>query len=531
MNIVKWFFNVVFIGVFSIFLYEFIYKDHQKKSKIDDVLALVDTKYVDPVNVDELQKVALEAIFNHLDPHSTYLEPQQVKARNEDLQGSFFGIGVRYSIIRDSLVVTGIVPNGPAAKADLSIGDRIVQVDSIRLTPQLLATDSIQKFLKGPENSMVNLTVFRKRDNTTLTTQIQRGAVDVPTVDAYYMLDKTTGYLRMNMFGEDTDQEFFKTIALLLQQDAEKIVLDLRDNGGGYLKVVLSILEELLPEKKLILYTEGKHSPKESFYTQRTGLLEGLPLVVLINQNTASASEILSGTLQDYDRAVIIGRRSFGKGLVQAPFSRKDGSEVLLTIAKYYIPSGRCVQKPYAHKDHEGYYKDDILARINSGELYDAKKVPKDPKAMFYTENGRKVYGGGGIIPDIFVPLPKQNDALIDSLLAKRTLINFAFLHAEKLGFQLPYQSYEALRDNFKIDETTFADFINFAKQEKQTLPFFLKESQKEQIKHWIKAFVLLHIFQNEEFYFERFLAEEDEMLHESIKAFENYNTILTQRT
>ena len=499
----------------------------QKQGHLDQILHLIADNYVDPLDLRSLEKSALDGVFSHLDPHSVYLNAQAVQERNQDLSGSFSGLGVRYAIIRNSLVITGVLPNSPAAKAGLEKADRIVKVN--HKTIENPSVEKVKTWFKTYQNASVDLTVFRKSLDQNLTLSIKPDEIKVPSVDTYYLLRPDLGYLRLTIFGDACYEELVNAVDHLQSEGAKKIILDLRDNGGGYLKEVLQIAEEFLPSNRLLLYTEGKHQPRQDYYTFRSGLFEDLPLAILVNQNSASASEILSGGLQDQDRAVLIGRRTFGKGLVQQPFEGPNGSEIVLTIAKYFMPSGRCVQKPYRAQNKEQYYKNDWTTRLKSGELTDKNKIPHDETQIYHTLNGRKVYGGGGVIPDLFVPIEVKNpaDAFIDTLLNRQVLSNFAFLHAENLNFQLPYQNFKQIEQNLQIEDQTFKDFLQFTQTENIHMPLQLTDQQIKKVKNWLKAFTLFHIYQDQNFYFDQFLASTDPMIQKAIESFDHYQALL----
>lgn len=520
---------VLFLGcTYLSFLY---YQEKTKSqltrnSKIDQIIDLVEKKYVDPIDEKELEKQTLKKLFEELDPHSKYLDAQEAKARNQDLSGNFVGVGIRYLVIDDQLVISGLIQNGPAAQTSLQIGDRISAINDKPLQKEDLEEKNLSQLLKGPEGSIVKLDIYRPSVHQHLLIPIQRGAVPMPTVDAFYFLKKDLGYIRLNMFGENTADEVLTLLDQMKEKGAEKIILDLRDNGGGYLSAVLDILEELLPAHQLVLYTEGKNYPRENYYTTRNGFFEDLPLIVLINQNTASASEILSGTLQDYDRALIVGRRSFGKGLVQEPFDIFDQSEVVLTIAKYHTPSGRCVQKPYDMPIEK--YHHELEERLATGELFNPKSMPHDPHQVFATVSGRRIYGGGGIIPDIFVPLKKdQRTVFLNQLFEKSLLNHFAFLYAEAKKFTLAHENFEKIMADPMISDQTIEDFLIFAQKSAVQIPEKISTQETNQIKYWLKAFVLMHVYQNNEFYFEQFLALEDEDIQAGIKHAGNYKQLL----
>lgn len=375
-------------------------------NKITDLLHLVDDQYVDTVDIADLVERSLPGILRELDPHSTYVSAADVEQEMQGLQGHFSGIGIQFYIYRDSINVVKVIPNGPSDGTGLRPGDRIIKVDGKDFTGKDINEDIARKTLKGPEGSVIQLTVLRRegQKNRILPIKVTRGSVPVQSINAQYMLDGTTGYIRVTTFGTNTYREFLSALAQLNSQGMKRLVIDLRGNLGGYMETAVQMANEFLPSKRLIVYTEGRRSPRENYTSDGRGTYKEMPLVVLMDEYSASASEIFAGAMQDNDRAQIVGRRSFGKGLVQVPIEFRDGSMLRLTRARYYTPSGRCVQKPYQHGDPEDEYNKDLINRELSGELFSADSIKTNGK-VYTTVGGRQVYGGGGIIPDVFVPL------------------------------------------------------------------------------------------------------------------------------
>lgn len=373
-----------------------------KKNALEETLDLIRNKYVDKIGTDSLQNDAINELMDHLDPHSVYIPATNVASANEELEGNFEGIGIEFNRFDDTVHVLYVIPNGPSDKAGLRIGDRIIKVNDSSIASKALPNEEIRKMIKGKEGSKVKLTVLR--DNTTQFYEIVRGKIPLPSLDAAYMLDATTGYIKLNKFAETTYKEFMQAMETLRDRGMQKLILDLRDNPGGLVKQATNIADEFLDGNKLIVYTKGANVSQEEYRAEKEGVFEKGKLVVLVNESTASASEILVGALQDWDRATVIGRRTYGKGLVQQPYRLSDGSVVRLTIARYYTPSGRSIQRPY--DKGKKIYEDDIYERYKHGELYTADSIhySKDQKT-YKTKGGRSVYGGGGIVPDIFVGL------------------------------------------------------------------------------------------------------------------------------
>ena len=370
-------------------------------NKLYDLLYTIDDQYVDTVNIDELVESALPDILKGLDPHSVYMNPDQVEQSMAELNGYFSGIGVQFLQYRDSVMITNIIQGGPSEKLNLKPGDRIISADGVSLVGKDVTTDFIMKKLKGQIDTQVRLSIVRPGESSPFDVVVVRGNVPVRTVSSHYMITPETGYISINSFGESTYPEFLAALANLNQYDFQSLVIDLRGNLGGYMSAAVSIANEFLPKGKLIVYTEGRKSPREEYKSDGRGAYQDLPLVILIDETSASASEILAGAIQDNDRGTIIGRRSFGKGLVQVPVEFSDGSVVRLTKARYYTSSGRCLQKPYKAGNGENY-EDDLINRLNHGEYYSMDSI-KTNGEKYHTEGGRIVYGGGGVIPDHFV--------------------------------------------------------------------------------------------------------------------------------
>ena len=372
-------------------------------NKLNDLLHIIDDQYVDTVDMVDLVENALPQILRELDPHSVYISQEAVEASMQDLKGSFSGVGIQFYTYRDTVCVVQVIPGGPSESAGLQAGDRIVRIDDEEYVGDSVVVDTeTKKKLKGETGSTVKLGIVRPGEEKELTFSIIRGSVPIKTVDAAYMLNDSTGYIRIASFGETTYPEFLAALAKLNRYDFQNMVLDLRGNLGGYMVPAVQVANEFLPKNRLIVYTEGRKSSREEYSSDGRGAYQTMPLVVLVDETSASASEILSGAMQDNDRAMIIGRRTFGKGLVQVPIEFNDGSMLRLTKARYYTPSGRCVQKPY-RSGADAEYELDLLKRLEHGEFYSKDSIHSSGK-MYTTRIGRPVYGGGGIIPDIFIP-------------------------------------------------------------------------------------------------------------------------------
>ena len=370
-------------------------------NRLSNLLHLIDDQYVDKVNIDSLVDVAIPQILADLDPHSVYISAKDAQAVADDLKGSFSGVGIEFTIRKDTIHVQNVVKNGPAQRAGILAGDKIVSVDGKPFVGKIVTNEEAMRRLKGPKDTKVKLGVVRYGQKAVKYFTVTRGDIPQKSITATYMLDKNTGYIKVKSFGETTYPEMLIALAKLSQEGFTNLVIDLRDNTGGYMNSAIQMANEFLPKDKLIVYTIGRKSPRQDFPSDGHGSYQKIPLVVLINEGSASASEIFAGAMQDNDRATIIGRRSFGKGLVQQQLSFPDGSMIRLTIARYYTPSGRCIQKPFTAGDNKDY-EEDLLTRYQHGEFFSQDSI-KHHGPAYHTSIGRTVYGGGGITPDIFV--------------------------------------------------------------------------------------------------------------------------------
>ena len=370
-------------------------------NRLSNLLHIVDDQYVDKVNIDSLVDMAIPQILADLDPHSVYIPAKDAQAVADDLKGSFSGVGIEFTIRKDTIRVQNVVKNGPAQRAGILAGDKIVSVDGKPFVGKVVTQDEAMRRLKGPKDTKVKIGVERYGQKAVKYFTVTRGEIPQRSITATYMLDKNTGYIKIKNFGETTYPELLIALAQLSQEGFNNLVIDLRDNGGGYMNSAVQMANEFLPKNKLIVYMQGRKSPRQDFRSDGHGSYQKIPLVVLINEASASASEIFAGAMQDNDRATIIGRRSFGKGLVQQQLGFPDGSMIRLTIARYYTPSGRCIQKPFKPGDNQDY-DNDLLTRYQHGEFFSQDSI-KHTGPAYHTSIGRTIYGGGGITPDIFV--------------------------------------------------------------------------------------------------------------------------------
>ncbi|MGV1011128.1 MAG: S41 family peptidase [Flavobacterium sp.] len=397
------------------------------KTKLNKLLDFIDNEYVDDVKTDSIVDVTVTNILANLDPHSVYVPPSEQSSIAENMKGDFVGIGVNFYSYKDTIAVIKPIKNGPAEKAGIKEGDRILYADNFQLFGKKLNNEVLFSKLKGEKDSEVTLTVYRKSENKRLKVKVKRDVVAIKSVDVAILINKTTGYIKINRFAETTGQEFHTALLQLKKSGINSLVIDLRNNGGGFMEMAVQIADELLKDKELIVFTKNKKGTIDKTYATEDGDFESGRVSVLIDENSASASEILAGAIQDNDRGTIYGRRSFGKGLVQREMDFDDGSAVRLTIARYYTPSGRSIQKHYKKGDSEDYYKESEN-RFESGELYEKGKIKIADSLKFKTKKGRIVYGGGGIVPDVFVPLEvSQGNESLEYILQTGVVGHFVF--------------------------------------------------------------------------------------------------------
>ncbi|NHA06171.1 S41 family peptidase [Mucilaginibacter sp. HC2] len=439
----------------------FSFSDNNKLSK---VLELVNHNYVDSVNIDSIEGASVNEMLQNLDPHSLYLPPQQAQSINERLDGGFNGIGIEFQLLRDTMVITQVYAGGPASKAGLPAGSKIITVDNKKFSGTKLTTDRVNNIFRGEKDSSLLLGVADGKDLKTYA--IKRGRVDLSSVNAAYMANSTTGYIKIGKFASTTDADFRKALNKLKTDGMNSLLLDLRGNGGGYLNAATSLADEFLGKGKLIVYTKGIHEPRTDYFATDSGSFQQGKVTVLIDEYSASASEILAGALQDLDRATIVGRRSFGKGLVQQQFPFGDGSAVNLTVARYYTPSGRSIQKSY--KGGVENYRNELALRMKKGELFSEQNIRNDSvfKGSYHTLSGRKVFSGGGIMPDVFVPADTSQSTLV-----VQNLIDQQLFSAYVIDRMLPVLNQFATGDDFIKDyQVSDDDFHNFILYSSKTL-------------------------------------------------------------
>ena len=486
-------------------------------NKLNNLLHIIDAQYVDTVDVNNLVEKAVPQILSELDPHSVYIAAKDVQIANDDLRGSFSGVGIEFTIRQDTLHVQQVIGNGPAEKAGVIAGDKIVMVDDKPFTGKTLTNEVAIHTLKGPKDTKVKLGVMRYGEKKVRNIVVTRGEIPTKSVTAVYMLDDKTGYIRIKNFGENTYPELLIALAKLSQEHLENLTIDLRGNTGGYLQSAVQIANEFLPKNKLIVYTEGRKSPRQEFRSDGRGSYQHIPLVVLIDEGSASASEILAGAIQDNDRGTIIGRRSFGKGLVQQPISFNDQSMIRLTIARYYSPSGRCIQKPYVAGDNKDY-EEDLLMRYQHGEFFSQDSIKHKGKE-YHTANGRPVYGGGGITPDIFVA---EDTTDVTSYYKQASMsgliIQYAFVYVDenrkKLG---EYDTMEELA-NYLKKQNMVDKFATYAEQNGLKRRNLMIQRSHKLLERFILSRIIYNM-QNEQAWME-YLNSDDPAILETLKLF-----------
>lgn len=477
---------------------------NSSRSKLNKLIELIESEYVDEVNTDSIVDLTVNGILEKLDPHSVYIAKNEMEQVTQSMKGDFVGIGVNFYMYNDSVAVIKPIANGPSEAAGLRAGDRILYAGGTKLFGRKLPTDSLFAKLKGEEGSKVNLTIYRKSENKKFKVNITRGVVPIKSVDIAIMLDKKTGYIKINRFAETTYKEFHTGLLNLKRLGATQLIVDLRDNGGGYMEMAADIADEFLKDKELIVKTKNKKGNIDKTFATSEGNFENGKVYLLINESTASASEILAGALQDNDRGIVVGRRSFGKGLVQKEMPLGDGSAVRLTVARYYTPSGRSIQKPYNHGMEE--YNSDFEKRFVSGELFAADSIKVADSLKFKTKKGRVVYGGGGIIPDIFVPIDgTHGDEGVGILLQSGLMSYFVFEQLDKDRKEFQNLTFSQMVAKLNATDVYFNNFKIYIS--KSGLIFNL-DTQKQTVKHYIAAEFARQLF-DENKYFQIVLKED----------------------
>lgn len=489
--------------------------------KLNTILNLVATNYVDTVDIDDLIEMSIPEILSNLDPHTAYFSKEDIKAANEELSGSFSGIGISFMMMNDTISVIEVIPGGPSEKVGIMAGDRIVTVNDTTFVGAKISNNDVMKRLRGDKGTKVKLGIKRSNSPKLLSFTVTRGDIPMKSVDAAYLIDKTTGYIKVNQFGRTTFDEFLTGLGKLKNEGAKRYMIDLRGNGGGYMEMAILMANEFLHDNQLIVYTKGRDKRNDSqWWSDGNGQFQDAEVIVLMDEYSASASEIFAGALQDNDRALIVGCRSFGKGLVQNQLTLPDQSAIRLTIARYYTPSGRCIQKDYKHGTD---YSKELYDRYTSGELYSRDSIKIDKSQIFTTQHGRKVYGGGGIVPDIFVPRDTTGISSYYIEVANAGLIQqFAFKYVDVNRKTLSQmKDYKQFLRMEPAADVILNDFVNYASQHGVPARWYYINQSRDIIVNYIKALVARDIFGNESFY--PIINRNDKTVEAALKAFNKH--------
>jgi len=493
----------------------------EENDKLSLILNYIENNYVDSVNIDELQNDAIADLLHHLDPHSEFIPPHDFTSIQEQMTGNFEGIGIEFNIINDTIRVIQTISNGPSEKAGLMAGDKIISVNDSNVAGVKITNEQVLKKLRGKKGTKVKLGILRPSVKNVLYFTIQRDEIPLYSVDVYYLLKNDIGYIRIDRFAQNTVKEFENALKSLLKQGMKKLVLDLRDNPGGLLDAAVSIADHFLEDGTLIVYTQGRKYPKKEFKATSRGLFETQPLVVIINEGSASASEIVAGAIQDNDRAVIVGRRSFGKGLVQEELNLPDGSAIRLTIARYYTPTGRCIQKPYKKKSLADYYMEEYDRHFN-GEVVKIDSSKIDTTQKFITPKGKIVYGGGGILPDIFIPEDTSiHNFKINKLLANGCIQQYAFhfVDANRKSLMQMYPNDQQFINKYSIDDKMIKEMVYQCQQTKKKFQSF-NDQEWAKLKTLLKAHIGRLLYGNAGYY--PVINKTDKTIQKAIELLEN---------
>ncbi len=477
-------------------------KTQMNAQKLGTTLYLIENFYTDTVNLDKVTEDAIIAALKELDPHSAYISKKDVEKANEQLVGSFEGIGVTFQLVRDTITVIGPTAGGPSERVGIMAGDKFVKIDGEDAVGKKIDNEWVQKHLRGKKGTKVTVTVKRGNDPELMDFEIIRDKIPLNSINAFFMMEKNVGYIKLDRFAQESTKEFKNALADLKKRGMKSLILDLRSNTGGYLNTAIELVDQFLKANQLIVYTEGLHSPRQEWKSTDAGDYTEGKLVVLIDEGSASASEILSGAVQDHDRGVIIGRRSFGKGLVQRPFNLPDGAVIRLTTARYHTPTGRCIQRPYEEGTEE-YYKE-MTKRLEHGEYFHADSIHFPDSLKYKTDNGRVVYGGGGIMPDIFMPIDTSfNSKLYTNLVRKgvfnKYTVDYAMANRENLKKQYP--EFSQFNKDFQITDAMMEEVKAVAEKEKVTWNDEEYQRSEKYIKLQIKALIARNVWEMQQYY------------------------------
>jgi carboxyl-terminal processing protease len=469
--------------------------------KINSLLEYIEYQYVDTINKKDLVEKTVTSMLQSLDPHSAYIPASDFESVNEPLEGNFDGIGVEFNIIKDTIRVISPIEGGPSEKIGIRAGDRLIKVEGKNVAGVKITNKEVFEKLRGKSGTVVAVTILRSGIQKPLQFKITRDAIPLYSLDASYMVKLDIGYIKISKFSATTYQEYLKAFNALSKQGMKKLILDLRGNPGGYLNAAVDISDEFLANGLQIVYTQGKANPKKVYKATEHGSFENNPLVVLIDEGSASASEIVAGAVQDNDRATVIGRRSFGKGLVQDQMQLPDGSAIRLTIARYYTPTGRCIQKPYSD-DKDQYYSEEY-DRYTNGELLNEDSIKLDKTKQYKTPEGKIVYGGGGVMPDVFVPIDTaRSNAFLNKIFYSGSINTFAFEYADKNRVKLKaYGSAKNYIDRFEISQAILEEFYTYCADKDLPLNLKMKTMTSEALKPYLKAFIGRDVFDKDAYY------------------------------
>jgi carboxyl-terminal processing protease len=471
-------------------------------NKLHELINYIEQEYVDEISKEELVDKAINSLLEDLDPHSNYISPKDLSAYNDPLEGNFEGIGIEFSLQKDTVTVLNTIPGGPSEASGILAGDRFVKVDGVNIAGINIQNEDIVSKLKGKKGTLVNIDVQRRGVDSLVSFTVKRGTIPIKSIDVAYMVNKTTGFIKISRFSKTTHNEFLEQANKMKDKGMSKLILDLRGNGGGYLQAATKLADEFLGNKELIVYTEGKARPRSSYYATKGGQFLGTKLVVLVDENSASASEIFAGAMQDNDKAFVVGRRTFGKGLVQEQVLWPDGSAIRLTIARYYTPTGRSIQKTYEN-GHKDEYFQETQNRYLRGEFYDKDSIHFPDSLKFFTTQGRVVYGGGGIMPDYFVPLDTSETSMYLSELFQLGLANqFAFEYVDRNRERMKnYKNFSDFNKNFTVSNQMFSEFVKFAEANGVKTDFTGINKSGNLIRIRIKAHLARQIWKSEGYY------------------------------